>query len=186
MMTFRPTVAAVEVDFAEPLEAVLLDLRSALSETAFADFDVSGPPHISLAVGLGLQSPRHVSELEQAVGASLGSAPATVILDHVGAFPGEEQAVYLAPRAAEKLRDWHRLLWPAACRALTDPITYYAPANWIPHCTMSWGPGSPVDERVAWLRENVSLPLNAPLSAVSLRVYENGTMRQAWTVRIDE
>jgi hypothetical protein len=88
MVTFRPRVAAVEVDFAESVEAVLAELRSALREIGLAGSSVFGRPHISLAGGLGLRSPRDVGELEETVEASVRLAPPAVILDHVGSVPG--------------------------------------------------------------------------------------------------
>jgi 2'-5' RNA ligase len=182
---FRPLVVAIEIDFQPPTEAALIDLWDRLRAAGHPTPGGPGPPHVSLAAGLGLATPSHVADLEAAVRASLNSAPSALVLDHVGVFPGQEQVVYLAPAVTNELLDWHGALWPAAQRALADPIAYYAPRNWTPHCTMRWGPGRPVEEAIAWLREHAGLPITAPLGGVALRVYEKGRLRQPWRVSFD-
>ncbi len=179
---FRPLVAALELDFAAEAEAELSDVRAQLAASGHGSPPGLGPPHVSLAAGLGIASQAEVDRCEAAVRMSQEAAPRTVMFQDVSSFPGEEQVVYLAPAPAKELIGWHRHLWPYAERALAAPIHYYAPANWVPHCTMRSGAGRPVDETVGWLRDRLKLPMRVTVGGVTLRLYESGHMTELWRV----
>lgn len=180
---FRALVAALEVDFVEEVEAALKDVWERLRADGHPAPDGSSPPHVSLAAGIGVASPE-VGRLEAATRASLASAPHELTIERVDSFPGEEQVVYLAPAITSDLIAWHSALWRPAQFALSDPIEYYAPGRWVPHCTMRSGAGPAVEETVAWLKERLDLPIVAPLAGVALRLYENGRMEQLWRVEL--
>jgi 2'-5' RNA ligase len=164
---FRALVAALEVDFLEEFDAILRDVWEELRADGHPAPDGSSPPHVSLAAGIGVASPEEVRSLESATRASLASAPHDLTIERVNSFPGDERVVYLAPALTPELTHWHADLWRFARLALAEPIGYYTPGKWVPHCTMRWGPGPPVEETVAWLRERVDLPMVAPFGGVA-------------------
>ena len=181
-MKYRRSVAALEIDFDGEAEAFLRDQWTQLAAQGHPLPEGSGPPHVSLAAGLGVGSSESVGNLEEAVRVSMEAAPEALAFERFGTFPGEEQVVYLAAVATPELRRWHETLWPTATRALVGPIDYYAPANWVPHCTLRLGPGRAVEETIRWLDANCDLPIRAEVVRVTLRMYIDGKMTEVWRV----
>ncbi|HVE91434.1 MAG TPA: 2'-5' RNA ligase family protein [Actinomycetota bacterium] len=180
----RSAVVAIEVDFSASVEAAVVGLWSGLRDAGHPSPGGPGPPHVSLAAAIGLSSPDDAGGLRSAVQATLSLAPPSLSFGHVGAFPGEEKVVYLGPKRSPGLIEWHAQVWAAVERFLVDPIDYYRPGRWTPHCTMRSGPGKAVEDTIRWLERHVALPLLVPLGGVALRCYRDGRFEELWRIPI--
>jgi 2'-5' RNA ligase len=124
--------------------------------------DVAARPHVSLAVyDVGADGPDR-SSLEGAFGGF--RLPAfDVALASVGAFPGEEGVVFLAPVVTPELLDVQQA-WHAAAPGSS---AYYRPGSWVPHATVGiLLPDVVLKEAVAVARP--ALPIRGRFEGVAL------------------
>lgn len=63
--------------------------------------------------------------------------PFSLTLASVGAFPGAEGVIYLAPKESSRLRALQRTLDEKLDHFSVVRNPYYLPAVWIPHCTVA-------------------------------------------------
>jgi len=57
-------------------------------------------------------------------------------LSAVGAFPTDENVLYLAPVLSRQLMDIHQEFHDQLVKANLASSPYYLPGNWVPHCTV--------------------------------------------------
>lgn len=122
-------------------------------------------PHVSLAVAAEVDADSMGAELAAFAAAA---PPLSLLLSHVGIFPGAERVVYLGAVVAPELLAVHTAAYPLWCRHTRQRWTYYDPGQWIPHCTMAF---LLPPERLAAAVEiclRAPLPLQAQVAQVGL------------------
>ncbi|MGA9597724.1 MAG: 2'-5' RNA ligase family protein [Acidimicrobiia bacterium] len=96
---------------------------------------VGGRPHLSLAL---IRPPGDPEVLATCVEKLSGKMkPMRLELSAVGAFPGDEGVVFLAPAVTSELVDAHAELHEILreCGVTADEL--YQPGRWVPHCTVA-------------------------------------------------
>ncbi len=125
--------------------------------------DSGADPHVSLVIWDGLDVERASAELG-ALAAE--TAPLPVSFTHVSAFGAEVVYLALAPstrlaalqsHADTRLAGLGRARWP-----------HYAPAAWVPHCTLAMDLGSIGAATALALASELTLPLAAQLDRVAI------------------
>lgn len=90
-------------------------------------------PHISLA-GFSNIDPDKLVSLVQAYANDV--EPFDVRLSAIGTFPTEDNVLYLSPVPTVQLLACHEEFHRRLVRSELESYPYYAPARWIPHCTV--------------------------------------------------
>jgi 2'-5' RNA ligase len=120
-------------------------LGAALGQPSLSE--LGARPHVSLAVysdGLYTTGFRErLLEFAQSV------SPFEFMLSSVGAFPGSEGVVFLAPVATRQLLAVHARFHEVFAQYDEPGTAYYLPGNWVPHCTVA------IDLAAAEVREAV-------------------------------
>ena len=94
--------------------------------------DVGAYPHISLAVFDELDPDILADELSTF---ARGEQPLAVRFSSVGTFPTQEGVVFLAPVVTAELLGLHSRFHQLLSSAGLEPLAYYRPGSWVPHCT---------------------------------------------------
>ncbi len=96
----------------------------------------AAPPHLSLGVCRELDVERLTRYLSMN-----GRVRPSLELDFsgIGIFPTADGVVYLAPVVTGELVAFHREIYPIFLNAATEPLAYYTPGRWVPHCTIGHG-----------------------------------------------
>ena len=125
---------AIEMTFDAETEKRHRALWRALAEAGISSsmVDLGGRPHVSLAV-LEHADAAAVSALTEAWAA--GTPPFTIRFGSVGAFPGEEGVVFIAPVVTGELLALHARCHALLAEAGLESWPYYLPDAWVPHCT---------------------------------------------------
>lgn len=127
---------AIELCFDSDTEMAVRRLRRKLVDAGLPATltDTDERPHISLAVFNTLDADFWLARLK-AFAASL--PPFAVTLSAVGSFPTAAGIVFLAPTPTRQLLDAHQRLLDRLRTRHVEPIDYYLPEQWIPHCTVA-------------------------------------------------
>jgi 2'-5' RNA ligase len=96
--------------------------------------DVGAQPHISLAVLTDLNPEVLRVDLSRF---AEGTPPLAVDLAFAGTFPTAEGVVFLAPVVTQELLGVHRRFHRVLRERGVDPVEYYWPGKWVPHCTVA-------------------------------------------------
>ncbi len=125
---------AVELLFDPVMGARLRALWEALAQTGVSSFmlDIGACPHVSLAVFESLDPASLRAELDAF---ARESSPLEVTLSAVGAFPGAEGVVFIAPVVTAEMLDLHERFHRRLAALSIPSLKYYYPSNWVPHCT---------------------------------------------------
>ncbi|HEU5194118.1 MAG TPA: 2'-5' RNA ligase family protein [Methylomirabilota bacterium] len=125
--------------------------------------DSGADPHVSLVIWDGLDVDRASTDI---VSLAAETAPLPVSFTHVSAFGAEVVYLALAPskrlvelqaRVDARLAPLGRARWP-----------HYAPAAWVPHCTLAMELGSVSAVAALALASELTLPLVAHLDCVAI------------------
>jgi 2'-5' RNA ligase len=92
-------------------------------------------PHVSLAVAAEVDAAAMAADL---AAYAATAPPLSLLLSYVGIFPGTEGVVYLGAVAASKLLKVHAAVYRLWRRHTLQRWEYYAPGQWVPHCTMAF------------------------------------------------
>ena len=65
--------------------------------------------------------------------------PIEVKVTALGVFTGERPVLYASITRTAELSTLHSLIWQEMRPALTNPMAYYEPPNWMPHITLAEG-----------------------------------------------
>ena len=146
---------AVELYFDRQSEQSILNLRHILTENGITGrLDQSGDrPHISLA-GFSNDADREV--LIRLVQEYAGHVqPFQVQLGAMGTFPTDENVLFLAPAPTIQLLAYHQEFHDRLAQSSLTPSPYYAPENWIPHCSVEMNiPGELYPKAIELCRKN--------------------------------
>jgi 2'-5' RNA ligase len=132
---------ATTLRFDDDLSGRVAALWVTLAETGLADdrIRLDYAPHITMGLYGDDVEIDTVARAVSAVGRGVRSF--TVVLSHVGVFPGPRPVVFLAPVVCEPLLAIHRDMQAALSSA--EPHAHYAAGNWAPHVTIADAPRSP-------------------------------------------
>ena len=115
-------------------------------------------PHITLAVydvaepGLStlLADPAQLEPRLAAFAATL--RPLSINLASLGAFPGPEGVVFLAPKVTRALLTAHARYHLRSADLVPVCWSYYRPRRWVPHCTLAMGLAPAAVGAAVWLQ----------------------------------
>ena len=126
---------AVEIYFDLQTEQSIWDLRHALIEQGISSIasSMGDRPHISLA-GFSNVDCDTLSSLVQEYANSM--EPFKVQLSAIGTFPTSENVLFLSPIPTSLLLNYHQEFHHRLAKSKLVPSSYYAPENWMPHCTV--------------------------------------------------
>ena len=129
---------AVELNLREDSAAQVVKLWEHLAKESINSLmlDVGAQPHISLAVVEELDPARLQEDLRQFAEAT---RPLSLDLSSAGAFPTAEGVVFLAPVVTQELLEVHRRFHDLLRDRGVEPVAYYRPGQWVPHCTVAMG-----------------------------------------------
>ncbi|MEO8210563.1 MAG: 2'-5' RNA ligase family protein [bacterium] len=128
-----------------PYAAVLIpDTESinkicAISKLLYADnfsnylFQTTLEPHITLGIFNNI-NPDEIKDKLSFFCKSITKIK--LILSHIGIFPTEENAIFLAPVVTQELFNIHVLFNEIFSEFKLNMHEYYLPGNWVPHCTI--------------------------------------------------
>lgn len=85
----------------------------------------------------------------------------------IGVFTGKEPVLYLNLVKNRKLMDLHEVLWDRLLDSTQEMNAYYAPAEWVPHITLTYGMLQPKDLACA-VAELMFEPFTAELAIDNL------------------
>lgn len=126
---------AVELYFdAETEESVWKIRRSLIAAGITATVSELGDrPHVSLAVFSNL-NPDDLIQVTQNFVPKLETFEFQ--FSAIGAFPSDENVIFLAPAPSRHLLDLHQDFHQRLTNANLASTPYYLPRNWMPHCTV--------------------------------------------------
>jgi hypothetical protein len=93
-------------------------------------------PHISLAVADAVDLPATQGLLNSFV-RTLNPFP--ISMAALGFFTSAEQVAFLAPKVTPELLELHERFFVQFSSVAQGTWSHYAPASWIPHCTLTVG-----------------------------------------------
>jgi len=126
---------AVLLYFDPETEQRILDLRRALRQAGSLSTtnSMGVRPHISLAGFSEVEPGALLSLVEEYAG---GLEPFRVQLSAIGLFPTPENVLFLSPAPTSQLLTHHQEFHRRLTRSGLSSSPYYAPENWVPHCTV--------------------------------------------------
>ena len=126
---------AVELYFDRQTEQNIADLRHVLIKDGIASkLDKAGDrPHISLA-GFSDVDCDVLIMLVREFANSL--EPFNIQLSAIGTFPTHENVLFLSPAPTLQLLSYHQEFHQRLTKTKLVSSPYYAPANWVPHCSV--------------------------------------------------
>ena len=133
--------------------------------------DSGADPHVSLVIWDGLDVERAAAEI---AALAAETAPLPVSFTHVSAFGAE--VVYLALAHSTRLADLQAQLDTRLAGLGRERWPHYAPAAWVPHCTLAMDLGrgtlagfpSTPPAAILALASGLALPLAAQLDRVAI------------------
>jgi 2'-5' RNA ligase len=126
---------AVELYFDPQTEQKIKDLRQILTVVDIpSKLGGSGDrPHISVA-GFSTVDRDVLISLVQEYAYGLEQFP--VQLSAIGTFPTEENVLFLSPAPTLQLISYHQEFHHLLVKSKLVSSPYYAPGNWVPHCSV--------------------------------------------------
>jgi 2'-5' RNA ligase len=125
--------------------------------------DSGADPHVSLAIWDRLNVERAIAEVTTLATAT---APVATTFTAVRAFGAE--VVYLACAPSARLVDLQRRVQSRFGPLGDGPWAHYAPAAWIPHCTLAMDLGSGTLDTVMAVAAGFTLPLRSRLDRMTI------------------
>jgi 2'-5' RNA ligase len=126
---------AVELYFDPQTEKNIDDLRQVLKEAGIpSKLGGSGDrPHISLAGFSNVDRDVLISLVQNY---AYGLEQFSVQLSAVGVFPADENVLFLSPVPTLQLLHYHQEFHQRLIKSNLVSSPYYAPGNWVPHCSI--------------------------------------------------
>lgn len=129
---------AIELNLSQDSAARVVEVWERLARASINSMrlDLGAQPHISLAVCEELDPALLREDLRRF---AESTRPLSLALSSAGAFPTAEGVVYLAPVVTQELLEVHRRFHGLLRERGIEPVEYYRPGNWVPHCTVALG-----------------------------------------------
>ena len=125
--------------------------------------DSGADPHVSLVIWDRLDVARAAAEVATVAGET---APVDATFTHVAAFGAE--VVYLAVAPSAALAGLQARVHARFAALGEEPWQHYAPAAWVPHCTLAMDLGSVTAATALALAPTLALPLAARLERMAI------------------
>ena len=125
---------AVEMYFDAPTESRICSLWDEFAKFGASFMKESGArPHVSLVVADDVD-PQATIKLIEGFAATL--RPFSLSLSSIGVFPSNDRVAFLAPKVTTDLLALHARFFDQFAAVARGVWPYYAPAAWVPHCTL--------------------------------------------------
>ena len=126
---------AVELYFDRQTERKIAALRHVLEEHGIPlMLGKSGDrPHLSLAGFSNVDRAALISLVQEYAN---GMEQFSVQLSAIGTFPTAENVLFLSPVPTLQLLNYHQEFHQRLIKSKLISSPYYAPANWVPHCSI--------------------------------------------------
>jgi 2'-5' RNA ligase len=163
----REVALAVELHLDDAARHDVGLLLSQLADAGVTPITASSPhahPHVSLTVSEGAS----VADLVDALGGVGDDGLPDLTLSSVGMFTAPAPVLFLGVTPTTELLALHRRVHGRVASIGSWQWPLYAPAFWVPHCTLAMRPRSLAD--AAFLLAAAPLPIEA--RAVAIRVVE--------------
>jgi 2'-5' RNA ligase len=127
---------AVHLFFDTNTEKVIKSVWKDLADTSIAPYmhQSANRPHFSLAIYQSIDL-RACEQKLQSLAASRHRLP--VSFQYLGIFPTPTSAVFLGTTVTVSLLDLHAQVHETLHSIGIDPLHYYLPGKWVPHCTLA-------------------------------------------------
>jgi len=146
----------------EAVKGLLRDLKAANLPSPLLDQGVR--PHVSLVVAETVDDALKAS----IQGLAEGMPPILLALTSVGAFPGEEGAVFLAPASRARLLELHHNVHELCATHVEERNPRYVPGSWVPHCTLSTGLSPKQAAQAVYVMLKAPLPIEGRFTEIGL------------------
>ena len=160
---------AVELYFDDAAETAVRHIWQSLTDNGHASplLNDAFTPHISLAVydTPALEQPLFNQNLAEFV---QGLRPFPFRLSHIGIFATAESVVFLGATATPQLLTVHKQFHEQMTTFASMLRPYYAPGNWVPHCTITYGETAVAVSAALPILCKASLPINGRIQSVGL------------------
>jgi 2'-5' RNA ligase len=160
---------AIELYFDPATETAIRQIWQMLAEAGLPAtlLEANYVPHISLAVSSQVE----LAGLDQALARlAAKTSPLAFSLANIGIFPTTEAVVFLGVTVNQALLALHTEFYQQASPYLSQPLIYYKPDNWIPHCTLSYGLNlrTQMNSVLQVCLEKLHVPLQGQLTHIGL------------------
>lgn len=170
MLTLDDAMTETLERFEEKIAAVHPSHRPANSEVR---------PHITLGAYEDLD--RSACELLLANMAMSETFPAIRFVG-IGTFPGESIVMFASPVVTMDLLEVHERFHAAFFDVVTQPMHYYLPGNWVPHCTLAERIPATLLSDVITIANTLPVPLGGQFG--TLQIAEFPSARVVYSTRI--
>ena len=154
-----------------------------LHDAVFKNEDVSAldkprlRPHISLAGFSNIDQDRLVSLVQDYAN---DIEPFDVRLSAIGTFPTEDNVLYISPIPTIQLLTYHEKFHQRLARAKLESSPYYAPARWIPHCTVEMNMSDEQFSEAMEICKNIFSPITGQFQEIGVVEYLPVRQLAAW------
>ena len=122
-------------------------------------------PHVTLAIYKTVA----VSETEQHIQDwAKNHHPFHFAFSHLGVFCAPNPVVFAAPTVTTPLLDLHQAFHQAFGELGDEPLAYYLPGNWVPHCTMAFELDLAAVPEALAIAQELPLPLKGQITEIGL------------------
>jgi 2'-5' RNA ligase len=172
---------AVLLYFDPEAEQIIWNLRNALIEYGISSkLDKSGHrPHISLAGFSNIDQEMLISLVKEF---ATDVKPFDVRLSAVGTFPTEENVLFLSPVPTFQLLTYHDELHQRLTQSKLFSSPYYAPGNWIPHCTVEMHIPDEQFPKAIEICKQVYKPMTGQIQGIGVIEYPPLTHLAEWSL----
>lgn len=173
---------AIELLFAKPSEATVLELFAQLKEAGFGlpDRVLDYHPHITLNVCqvLDLEGLEHYIQ-----GFCQRTRAFGLELSYLGAFPASKSVLFLGPTIKQRLFNLHKVFLKGARPFIKATRSYYEPDNWVPHCTLAFDLNpADLNQALATISQT-PLPIAVNLAQLALVEVPKGQMLYSYPLQ---
>ena len=169
---------AIEMFFDNASESRIRALWSEFARFGASSMqDSNTRPHVSLVVAetVDLAAMRDLLDT-----CSRSTKSFSLSLASLGFFATSERVAYLAPKVTPDLLALHRSIYDQFSSHVSDFWPHYAPASWVPHCTLAMGQlpqplGAAID-----ICQSIGLPVVC--NVIELGLVEFPPVKQLYTV----
>lgn len=158
---------AVHLFFDQSTEAIIKSAWKKLADTGIAPYmhQSANRPHFSLAIYQNIDL-TECNQILRSLTASSKRLP--ISLQYLGVFPTTPATVFLSSPVTASLLDLHSQVYEKLHFIGTDPLQYYLPGNWVPHCTLALELEPGLLSQALEIGLQISLPINGEITEIGV------------------